>query len=72
MTRSVVHLVQGRPSESFAAHRLGWLVFAVILFQLPYRAWCLTVRREVADRSRLTEFSLAGFLLLLVLNWLVP
>jgi hypothetical protein len=51
---------------------LGWLVLAVILFQLPYRAWCLTVSRQVADRSRLTEFSLAGFLLLLVLNWLVP
>jgi hypothetical protein len=72
MTRSVVHLVQGRPSASFAAHRLGWLVLAVILFQLPYRAWCLTGRRELSDRSHLTEFSLAAFLLLLVLNWLVP
>jgi len=72
MTRSVVHMVQGRPSQSFAAHRLGSLVLAAILFQIPYRTWRLTGRRRLPNHPRLAEFALAGFLLLLVLNWLVP
>ena len=71
VTRSVVHLLQGRPSESFAAHRLGWLVLAAILFQLPYRTWCLTGRRGPPNHPRLAEFALISFLLLLVVNWLV-
>jgi uncharacterized protein DUF2752 len=72
LTRSVVHMLQGRPSESFAAHRLGSLVLAAILFQVPYRTWCLTGRRGLPISPRIVELALAGFLFLLVLNWLVP
>ena len=72
MTRSVVHLVQGRPADSFAAHRLGWLVFAVVMFQVPYRTWCLSGRRAIPDHPRLVDFALLGMLLLLVVNWLLP
>jgi hypothetical protein len=68
----MVHMVQGRPYQSFAAHRLGWFVLAAILFQLPYRAWCLTGRRAMPNYPRLFKVVLVGFLLLLVLNWLVP
>jgi len=72
VTRSMVHFLQGRPAESFAVHRLGWLVLGAVLFQLPYRTWCLAGRPELPDRPRLPQFLMAGFLLLLVLNWFVP
>jgi hypothetical protein len=72
VTRSVVDLLQGRPSESFAAHRLGALVLAAILFQLPYRTRCLTGRRGLPHHPRLVQFVVASFVVLLVLNWLVP
>ena len=41
LTRSIVYLVHGRVAESLAVHRLGWLVFALIVAQVPYRAWRL-------------------------------
>jgi len=72
ITRSVAHLLHCRPAESFAAHRLGWLVLAGVMLQLPYRTWRLAGRRGLPDNLRLTKLALAGFLLLLVLNWLLP
>lgn len=41
LTRSIVHLAHRRWHESFAAHRLGWLMGLAILLQLPYRTICL-------------------------------
>jgi hypothetical protein len=41
LTRSIVYLVHGRLADSFAMHRLGWLVFALIAAQVPYRLACL-------------------------------
>jgi hypothetical protein len=70
MTRSIVFLLQGRIADSVAVHRLGWLVFALIAAQIPYRIWCLARRRMVAYRPRVTEWTAAAFMLLLVLNWL--
>jgi Protein of unknown function (DUF2752) len=70
MTRSMVFLVQGRLAESWAMHRLGWLIFGLIVLQIPYRIWCLSTRRSAAYRPRLTELSFAALMLLLVVNWL--
>jgi Protein of unknown function (DUF2752) len=70
MTRSIVFLVQGRLADSFAVHRLGWLIFALIVLQIPYRMWCLATKRIVPYRPRLIETVFAVFTLLLVLNWL--
>jgi heme A synthase len=70
MTRSVVHLVQGRPLDSFAAHRLGPLMLAIILFQIPYRIWRLTGRPGLPISPRLGKFAIVSFLLLLAVNWL--
>jgi cytochrome b561 len=41
LTRSIVHLMHGRPRESFGVHRLGWFVLLLFVFQVPYRAWML-------------------------------
>jgi hypothetical protein len=70
MTRSIVFLVQGRLADSLAAHRLGWLIFALIVLQIPYRIWCLATQRIEPYRPRLIEMAIALFTLLLVLNWL--
>jgi hypothetical protein len=67
----MVSLLQGRPRESFALHRLGWLVLAAVLFQIPYRIWCLSGRPGLPSHPPLVEIALAGFFLLLVLNWLI-
>jgi hypothetical protein len=73
VTRSVVYLLHGRPSDSFTVHRLGWLVLALIVLQIPYRAFCLTGRGWLFNFWTYgPEIVLASFLLLLVLNWLVP
>ncbi len=70
MTRSIVFLLQGRITDSVAMHRLGWLIFALIVVQIPYRIWCLARRRVASYRPRLTECTAVAFMLLLVLNWL--
>ncbi len=49
LTRSIVYLVHGDLSASLAMHRLGWLVLAAIVWQVPYRLWCM---RRPAPRSR--------------------
>lgn len=70
MTRSIVFLTRGRLADSFAVHRLGWLILAAIVWQIPYRTWCLATRRIVTYRPRLIETIFAVFIVLLVLNWL--
>lgn len=72
MTRSVTHLLHGRLAESLSIHRLGWLLFAAIVFQIPYRTWRLTGRTSRLDGPRVAEFLLWGFFVLLVVNWLLP
>jgi hypothetical protein len=72
MTRSLTHLLHGRLRESFATHRLGWLVFAGLLFQVPYRAWRLSGRSSPFERPHVAEFLLWGFFALLIVNWLLP
>jgi hypothetical protein len=72
MTRSVTHLLHGRLAASLTTHRLGWLLFAAIVFQIPYRTWRLTGRTSRWDGPRVAEFLLWGFVVALVVNWLLP
>ena len=72
MTRSVTHLLHGRLADSFALHRLGWLVLAAVVFQVPYRSWRLTGGRSRLANPRVTQILLWGFLVLLIANWLWP
>jgi hypothetical protein len=71
LTRSFVHLAHGDWTDSFRSHRLGWLMFAAVLVQFPYRLISLAS----PNRPRLgTLFPrLFGYLLigLLVGNWLL-
>lgn len=71
LTRSFIHLAEGDWRASWRAHRLGWLMAAVVVFQVPYRL--LALRRP--DRPVLPKRSaatIAGILIfLLIANWLV-
>lgn len=69
LTRSLVFLVEGRFFDSLARHRLGWLVFAVIVAQIPYRLWCLSRREPQFLRKKRAEYLFwLGLLGLLILN----
>lgn len=71
LTRSVVHLVHGRPAESLAMHRLGWLALLLVAGQVPFRAWSLAAGRNGPRRARRAEGLLwAGLAGLFILNWI--
>jgi Protein of unknown function (DUF2752) len=72
MTRSVTHLLHGRLADSFAVHRLGWLVLAAVVFQVPYRSWRLAGGRSHRTKPRVVQILLWGFFALLIVNWLLP
>jgi hypothetical protein len=72
MTRSVTHLLHGRLADSFALHRLGWLVLAAVVFQVPYRSWRLSGGRSRVANPRVGQILLWGFFALLIVNWLLP
>ncbi len=58
LTRSVVHIMHGRWNESLAVHRLGWLVLAVLVMQIPYRFYRLRYRQKpIKDRPSLSRSS---------------
>ena len=41
LTRSFVRLVRGDWAAAYELHRFGWLAFAIVAGQVPYRAWRL-------------------------------
>jgi hypothetical protein len=69
LTRSIICLSRGDLAQSLAFHRLGWLLALVILYQFPYRLYCLLWRD--CSPAVLALYRYFGYLLiaLLVLNW---
>jgi Protein of unknown function (DUF2752) len=70
LTRSFVHLAHGDPLASFHSHRLGWLLFALTLAQIPYRLHLLF--RPGKSQALLLFARWAGrvLIVLLLANWL--
>lgn len=70
LTRSIIYLAHGDLAASLQLHRLGWLMAAAILFQIPYRLYAL----RYGDVSPATLFAYRIFgqvlIALLLLNWL--
>jgi hypothetical protein len=71
LTRSFVALAGGDVRESIRLHRLGWLLAAAVVLQIPYRIYALCeLRSRVVERRWPVWFG--SFLIVaLISNWLV-
>ncbi len=73
LTRSLIYLVRGDWRGSVRAHRLGWLVAALIVLQIPVRAHALALRRDGPPWVGPAVSGLLAPLLVVLLlgNWLL-
>ena len=71
MTRSFIQLAHLRFQESWNFHRLGWLLFAAMLLQFPYRLAALYRERPPLAGSKAPRMFTWTLLALLLGNWLV-
>lgn len=71
LTRSVVRLAEGDVQRSLAAHRLGWLMAALILLQIPYRVVALRTRDLAPLGTRLPRVIGWALIAALIGNWLI-
>jgi hypothetical protein len=71
LTRSFIYLAQGNWSASWEAHRLGWLIAALTLLQVPYRLYEITSPGRWQPGRALTCVALIGVVVLFFVNWLV-
>ncbi len=73
LTRSFVHIAHGRFATAFLTHRLGPLLFAIVLLQIPYRAAALrhTSPRHSPLWTTLPHFTSLALIVLLIANWLL-
>lgn len=71
LTRSFVHLAHGHLYASWRAHHLGWMLAAILLFQIPYRIHSLFVLPDnllsIRTRHRIGQFIIGS----LICNWFV-
>ena len=72
LTRSLIYLARGDWRGSVRAHRLGWLVAALIVIQIPARTRALALRRAGPHRVGLAVSRLLAPLMgVLMGNWLL-
>ena len=69
LTRSFVHLAHGRWQAAWATNRLGWLVFAAALLQIPYRLHALYNNGKEALPAWISGAVGIGLLFLLSISW---
>jgi hypothetical protein len=69
LTRSFVYLAHGDVESSLRAHRLGWVLFALTLAQVPYRLGAMY--RPPQSRVPATFGKWVGWVLaaLMLANW---
>lgn len=71
LTRSFVSLASGDLHASLAYHRLGWLLAAAVVAQLPYRLYLLWELRHKTPERRWPVWFGRVLIFLLIANWLV-
>jgi hypothetical protein len=71
LTRSIIHLAEGDWRASWRSHRLGGIMAALIVFQVPYRL--LALRRPDRYVIPTRWLIVLGYLLITMLigNWLI-
>jgi hypothetical protein len=70
LTRSFIYLAQGNFSASWQAHRLGWLIAALVLVQVPYRLAEIAWPGRWQPGRILTRVALIVLLVLFLVTWL--
>lgn len=71
LTRSVVHLAHLRVRDSLAVHPLGWLMFLLIVLQIPYRLLALARHDDTPLGTRFPRYVGATLIALLIGTWLL-
>lgn len=73
MTRSFISIAHGRWMESLRYHPIGWLVFGLVVAQVPFRFMQLTrLRRGLPARQWPGAVWMGwGVMILLVVQWVV-
>jgi len=74
LTRSFVSLAHGQLHRAFHFHALGVVLFALVVWQIPYRLWKLRhVGRQHPARTFgiLQKWAIVGLVVLLILHWLI-
>lgn len=72
VTRSVIALMAGDMERSLQFHRFGWLIFLLIVSQVPYRAWRLLrpeARMPAVERAGMISVVLTGAIVVLNRIW---
>lgn len=73
ITRSFCAMVDGDTVSAFGYHRIGPVLFAFIIFQIPYRIWAIAVSpRRINAKIRKAHIALIAVIVFAVfINWLV-
>jgi len=71
LTRSYIYLIHGHWNSAWSMHRLGWLLFIVTVFQVPYRLIALHRGERELISPRVSRWIGSGIIALLIVNWLI-
>lgn len=73
MTRSLSALGHGELSKALGYHVLGPLVFAFIIFQIPYRIWVIAKTPKPANKTIRKSHAVfaAAVIFAVLINWFI-
>jgi hypothetical protein len=71
LTRSFVFLAHGEWQRAFAKHRVGWLLAAAVVLQIPYRLAGLLGRNPLPLGKRLPKLFGMVLIAALIGNWVL-
>jgi hypothetical protein len=69
LTRSFIYLAHGDWRASWQVHPVGWLLAAIVLFQVPYRIALLGGAERWALSPRFAAFLSTAVIGLMLANW---
>lgn len=70
LTRSFVALAGGDMRQAYAFNRVGWLIAAAVVLQIPYRSYAVC-RPTSVMRQAWTLATIYAIVAVLVVNWLL-
>lgn len=70
LTRSFLYLAQGRLRDSWEMHRLGGLLAALVVLQIPYRIHALCRPQRNLLPRWLSRSIVSGLIVGLIANWI--